>query len=96
MMGPVLLQSYASFQCELSGKGCRSRATYGETRMLVLTRKVGEKLVIDGIITVVVTKISGDRITLGIEAPRDVKVLRGELNKPSNPDEPEQQTSDAA
>ena len=48
--------------------------------MLVLSRKVGEMLVIDGNITVRVVRIQGNRITLGIEAPADVKILRGELN----------------
>ncbi len=47
--------------------------------MLVLSRKVGEKLVIDGRVTVVVTRVVGNRVTLGIEAPADVHVLRGEL-----------------
>ncbi len=47
--------------------------------MLVLSRKVGEKLVIDGNITVEIVKIQGNRITLGIAAPADVKILRGEL-----------------
>lgn len=47
--------------------------------MLVLSRKEGEKLVIGDNITLVVTKISGNRITLGIEAPADVKIVRGEL-----------------
>ena len=47
--------------------------------MLVLSRKVGEKLVIDGNITVEVVKIQGNRISLGIVAPSDVKILRGEL-----------------
>lgn len=47
--------------------------------MLVLSRKVGEKLVIDGNITVVVTRVAGNRVTLGIEAPSDVRVVRGEL-----------------
>ncbi len=50
--------------------------------MLVLSRKVGEKLVIDGNITVQIIKIQGNRITVGIEAPADVKVLRGELTQP--------------
>lgn len=50
--------------------------------MLVLSRKVGETLVIDGNITVKVVRIQGNRITLGIEAPSDVKILRGELNQP--------------
>jgi len=50
--------------------------------MLVLSRKVGEKLVIDGNITVEVVKVQGNRITIGIQAPADVKVLRDELKQP--------------
>jgi len=49
--------------------------------MLVLSRKVGEKLVIDGNITVEVVKIQGNRISLGIVAPSNVKILRGELTQ---------------
>jgi carbon storage regulator len=55
-----------------------SRRTF---EMLVLSRKEGEKLVIGDNITLVVTKISGNRITLGIEAPADVKIMRGELKE---------------
>jgi carbon storage regulator CsrA len=47
--------------------------------MLVLSRKVGEKLVIGDNITVVVSRISGNRVTLAIEAPQDVRIVRGEL-----------------
>jgi carbon storage regulator len=47
--------------------------------MLVLSRKVGEKLVIDGNIIVEVVKIQGNRISLGIVAPSNVLILRGEL-----------------
>ena len=50
--------------------------------MLLLSRKVGDKLVIDGNITVEVVKIQGNRISLGIVAPSDVKILRGELIQP--------------
>ncbi len=50
--------------------------------MLVLSRKVGDKLVIDGNITVEVVKIQGNRISIGIVAPSNVKILRGELNQP--------------
>ncbi len=50
--------------------------------MLVLSRKVGDKLVIDGNIIVEVVKIQGNRISLGIVAPSNVKILRGELNQP--------------
>ena len=49
--------------------------------MLVLSRKVGDKLVIDGNITVEIVKIQGNRITLGIAAPADVKILRDELTQ---------------
>lgn len=47
--------------------------------MLVLSRKIGEKLVIDGNITVEVLRVHGNRVALGISAPANVRVLRGEL-----------------
>ena len=47
--------------------------------MLVLTRKENQKVVIGGNIVVTINRISGNRITLGIEAPKDVRVVRGEL-----------------
>ncbi|HZL89831.1 MAG TPA: carbon storage regulator [Pirellulaceae bacterium] len=47
--------------------------------MLVLSRKIGEKLVIDGGIVVTVNRIAGNRVTLGIEAPDHVRIVRGEL-----------------
>jgi carbon storage regulator len=59
----------------------RSTRTQGRIKMLVLSRKVGDKLVIDGNITVQIVKIQGNRISLGIVAPSDVSILRGELNK---------------
>ncbi|MFN9437672.1 MAG: carbon storage regulator [Planctomycetota bacterium] len=49
--------------------------------MLVLSRKVGDKVVIDGNITVEVVKIQGDRIILGVVAPPNIKILRGELTQ---------------
>lgn len=49
--------------------------------MLVLSRKIGERIVINDSITVVVQRLSGNRVALGIEAPPEVSVLRGELNK---------------
>jgi carbon storage regulator CsrA len=47
--------------------------------MLILSRKVGERIVIGNDITVVVNRVAGDRVTLGLEAPPDVHILRGEL-----------------
>lgn len=55
--------------------------------MLVLSRKEGEKLVIGDNISLVVSKISGNRVTLGIEAPADVKIFRGELAEKKNAEE---------
>ncbi|MCA9194513.1 MAG: carbon storage regulator [Planctomycetales bacterium] len=49
--------------------------------MLVLSRKEGERLVIGDNITLVVSKISGNRVTVGIEAPADVRIFRGELEQ---------------
>jgi carbon storage regulator len=50
--------------------------------MLVLTRKPGERIVIARDIVVTVLEVTGRAIRLGIEAPRQVPVLRGELTKP--------------
>ena len=47
--------------------------------MLVLTRKPGEEIVIGNQITVKVLDIRGDKVRLGIDAPRDVKVHRREI-----------------
>ncbi len=47
--------------------------------MLVLSRKIGEKVVIGDGIVLVVKRILGQRVTFGIEAPQDVRIVRGEL-----------------
>lgn len=47
--------------------------------MLVLSRKLNEKIMIDGGIVVTVLKIDRNQIRLGIEAPPDVRVLREEI-----------------
>jgi carbon storage regulator len=54
--------------------------------MLVLSRKVNEKIVIDGRIVVTVVKIEGGQVRLGIDAPGHIKVLREEiLQKAAHP-----------
>jgi len=47
--------------------------------MLVLSRKLNEKIIIDGGIVVTVVKIDGNQIRLGIEAPSHVRVFREEI-----------------
>ena len=47
--------------------------------MLVLSRKVGEKVMLGGGISVEVIEVRGDKVRLGIVAPRDVPVHRQEV-----------------
>ncbi len=49
--------------------------------MLVLARKPDESIVIDGRITVTILRVQGDKVRLGIEAPKDVGVRRSELER---------------
>lgn len=46
--------------------------------MLVLTRKVGERIQI-GDVEVVITRINATRVGIGVVAPKDVLIRRGEL-----------------
>jgi carbon storage regulator len=47
--------------------------------MLVLSRKLGEKIVIGDKIVVTVVKIDRNQIRIGIEAPQDISVYREEI-----------------
>ncbi len=47
--------------------------------MLVLTRRPGEVLLIGGEIRLTVLAVDGDRVKLGIEAPRSISIVRAEL-----------------
>ena len=48
--------------------------------MLVLSRRVGESIVIDGGITVTVVQLGNNKVRLGIEAPRSTTVDRAEVS----------------
>ena len=47
--------------------------------MLVLSRKCNESIVIDENIVVTVIEVRGDKVRLGIQAPRDVPIHRSEI-----------------
>lgn len=47
--------------------------------MLVLSRKLGESIQIGSQITVTILEVQGNRVKIGIEAPADCRILRGEL-----------------
>jgi carbon storage regulator len=49
--------------------------------MLVLRRKVGERIILDGVISVSVLAVEGERVKIGITAPADVAIVREELLK---------------
>ena len=47
--------------------------------MLVLSRKVNESIVINDDITITIVEIRGDKVRLGVDAPRDASVHRREI-----------------
>jgi carbon storage regulator len=47
--------------------------------MLVLSRKLGERIVIDDHIVVTVVRLENGQVRLGIEAPREIAVFREEI-----------------
>jgi carbon storage regulator len=70
--------------------------------MLVLSRKKNESIVINDDITIVVVEIRGDKVRLGVEAPKEIPVHRREVQDaidlekaakatPDQPDNPAQQ-----
>jgi len=50
-----------------------------EGKMLVLSRKVQQKVTIGSGIVITLIAIKGNRVRIGIEAPHDIQVLRSEL-----------------
>ena len=63
--------------------------------MLVLSRKTDETIVLGSNIVLTVVAVQGNRVKIGIKAPNDVRILRGELpdfpselDGPSESDEP--------
>lgn len=47
--------------------------------MLVITRKIGESIIISDKVEVSVLEVVGDKVKLGINAPREIKIIRSEL-----------------
>lgn len=49
--------------------------------MLVLSRKVGETIWIGEDVEIVIAEVKGDQVKIGIQAPRSINVIRGELRQ---------------
>lgn len=63
--------------------------------MLVLSRKKNESIVINDDISIVVVEIRGDKVRLGVEAPKEVPVHRREVYDAIKRAEKEQSINDA-
>ena len=48
-------------------------------RMLVITRQPGDSILIGEDIRIIILEVSGDKIKIGIEAPRSVRIMRSEV-----------------
>ena len=78
----LVLRAYLLLK-EGSTAGARrlsSSTIQGRVTMLVLSRRVGEEIIINDNIRVTVVAVKGDRVRLGIVAPRDVTVDRSEVH----------------
>ncbi|MEI4220180.1 MAG: carbon storage regulator CsrA [Candidatus Dasytiphilus stammeri] len=61
--------------------------------MLILTRRVGETVIIGNEITVTVLAVKGNQVRMGINAPKNVSVHRDEIYKRIKTEEESQSTS---
>ena len=61
--------------------------------MLVLRRKVGESIIVDGVISISVLSVEGERVKIGINAPPDITIVREELLRVLTSDTPSVSTS---
>ncbi len=59
----------------------RPASIYGDTPMLVLSRKKNESIVINKDITITVVEMRGDKVRLGIEAPKEIRIDRQEVHQ---------------
>ncbi|MEM9384986.1 MAG: carbon storage regulator CsrA [Pseudomonadota bacterium] len=57
--------------------------------MLVLSRRIGEAIVVGGNIRIVVLSVTGNSVRFGVEAPRSISVHREEVLKQIDLDEEE-------
>jgi carbon storage regulator len=56
--------------------------------MLVLRRKVGESIILGGVISISVLAVEGERVKIGISAPPEVTIVREELLRTGQEQQP--------
>ncbi|MDD6807486.1 MAG: carbon storage regulator [Oscillospiraceae bacterium] len=64
--------------------------------MLVITRRQGEAVVIGKDIEIIVSEVSGDKIKLCIDAPREISIMRKELLETGNMNKEAVETVDSS
>ena len=67
-----------------------------DTRMLVLSRKIGDRILIGDDITITVVKVGGGSVRIGIDAPPHLPVVRKELNEQIEEEQAEQKELSAS
>ena len=79
-MGPRLNESWRAFKEEYQIRAAEARHATRETPVvLVVSRKVGERILIGDKIAITIVKVSGSGVRVGIEAPNELPVMREEL-----------------
>jgi len=63
--------------------------------MLVLSRKVGERIRINDDIEITIVKVAGDRVRVGVSAPKEVIVHRGEIYEAIQKEKASAETTEA-
>ncbi len=63
--------------------------------MLVITRKTGESIVVSDNIEISILEVVGDKVKLGINAPREIKIIRSELKIAKETNEQSAEASNA-
>ena len=83
MESPKAGEWWALESCTLRGGKCNAirRGVQEDSKMLVLSRRTGESIVIGEEITVTVIRVRGRVVQLGFNAPQDVPIHRSELRE---------------
>lgn len=47
--------------------------------MLVMSRKAGQQIIVGGQVTITIVKVQGNRVSVGIDAPKEIAIQRSEI-----------------